>query len=115
MQAVAEDPVQTLVLLPLDQAGPTERRWLQNTIVWLKSSPTDKRAARLRQLAEGILADPVAKARFRQIWAEAFAPRLYAEAGLPEPTSLTREWVARLKRRLLPQIEDDLDLYSALN
>jgi site-specific recombinase len=34
---------------------------------------------------------------------------------LPEATSLPRELIARLKRRILPQLEDDLDLYGAIH
>jgi hypothetical protein len=34
---------------------------------------------------------------------------------LPEATSLPRELIARLKRRMLPQLEDELDLYAALH
>lgn len=33
---------------------------------------------------------------------------------MPEATSLARELVVRVKRRLLPQLEDELDLYAAL-
>src|ERR1035437_10672376 len=42
-------------------------------------------------------------------------PRLFSEAGFAEATSLPRELIARLKRRILPQLEDELDLYAALH
>ncbi|HXB71988.1 MAG TPA: hypothetical protein VNY05_27375 [Candidatus Acidoferrales bacterium] len=105
----------SLALLPLDQSEQIERQWLQNCLAWLKSVPPEMRTARLRGLAEGIGADAVTRERFQLIWANAFAPRLFSEAGLPEATSLLRELIARVKRRLLPQLEDDLDLYAALH
>jgi site-specific recombinase len=115
MQDVSPDPVQALALLPLDQNSQTERRWLQDSLAWLKATPPGLRGERLRRLADGLCADPAAKRRFQYIWANAFAPRLFSEAGLPEATSLLRELIARLKRRLLPQLEDDLDIYAALH
>ena len=96
-------------------SGQIERQWLQNTLAWLKSAPPEIRTERLRRLAEGIGGDPGTRQRFRQIWGQAFAPRLYSEAGLPEATSLLRELIVRVKRRLLPQLEDELDLYAALH
>jgi site-specific recombinase len=114
MQVVPADPVKALALLPLDDNIKIEREWLQNTLAWLKSAPPERRTERLRSLAEGIHGEPAIKQRFQQIWVKAFAPRLVSEAGLPEGTSLLREFVARLKKRLLPQLEDELDLYAAL-
>jgi site-specific recombinase len=108
------DPVEALALLPFDDSGHAGRHWLQDTLAWLKSAAPGERTVRLRSLAEGISRHPRAGERFQRIWEEAFAPRLYAEAGLAEGTSLARELVLRLKRRLLPQVEDDLDLYAAL-
>ena len=35
-------------------------------------------------------------------------------SGLPEATSPLRELVVRVKKRVLPQVDDDLDLYAAL-
>jgi site-specific recombinase len=115
MQAVFTDPGQALALLPVDQGAQIERQWLQNTLAWLKSVPPEMRTERLRRLAEGICGHPVTKQRFQHIWVNAFAPRLFSEAGLPEATSLLRELIARVKRRLLPQLEDELDLYAALH
>jgi site-specific recombinase len=115
MQAVSPDPVKALALLAVDDDPKVERQWLQNTLAWLKSVPPERRNERLRGLAEGICDDPATKQRFQQIWVRAFAPRLFSEAGLPEGTSLLREFVVRLKRRLLPQLEDELDLYAALH
>jgi len=115
MQAVSSDPVQALALLPLGQSTQIERQWLQNSLAWLKIAPPEIRTARLRCLAEGIGGNSVTRERFQNIWVNAFAPRLYSEAGLPEATSLLRELVARVKRRMLPQLEDELDLYAALH
>lgn len=115
MHAAPSDPVQALALLPLDQGQEIERIWLQSTLAWLKSVPPEPRTERLRRLAKGIGGNPATKQRFQQIWGRAFAPRLFSEAGLPEATSLLREWVARVKKRLLPQVEDELDLYACLN
>ena len=115
MQDVSPDPVQALALLPLDQSLQIERQWLQNTLTWLKSVPPEQRSERLRRLADGICGNSVTRDRFQHLWAKAYAPRVYAEAGLPEATSLLRELILRLKRRLLPQLEDDLDLYAALH
>lgn len=109
------DPVETLAVLPLDHDRKAEREWLQNALAWLKTSPKALRAERLRALGDGIRTDPAAKQKFQQLWIEAFAPRLFSEAGLPEGTSLAREFVARLKKRLIPRLEDELDLYAALD
>jgi site-specific recombinase len=114
MQDVHTDPVQALARLPLDESGHTARQWLQYTIAWLKGTPSDKRSERLRYLAEGVLGDIAIKERFEQVWTKAYPPRLYVEAGLPEATSPVRELVVRAKKRVLPQVDDDLDLYSAL-
>jgi site-specific recombinase len=115
MQDVSPDPVQALALLPLDQDERVERQWLQNTLAWLKSTPPEQRSEGLRRLADGLRRDPTAQDRFQRLWAKAFAPRLYSEAGIPEATSLAREVFIRVKRRLLPQLEDDLDIYAALH
>ena len=115
MQSLSGDPIQALALLPLDQAEETERQWLQNTLAWLKSAPPEARTERLRHLAQGLRKLPSACQRFQQIWSNACPPRLFSEAGFPEATSLPRELIARLKRRILPQLEDELDLYAALH
>src|SRR5580704_3866265 len=115
MKTLSPDPVETLALLPLVHDRKAERQWLQNTLTWLKSYPKALRTERLRALGDAICSNPAAKQRFQQIWVEAFAPRLFSEAGLPEGTSLAREFVARLKKRLIPQLEDELDLYAALD
>jgi site-specific recombinase len=115
MQAIPDDPVQALALLPLDQGEESERQWLQNTLAWLKLAPPEIRTERLRHLAKGLRKLPDAALRFRQIWGKACPARLYSEAGFAEATSLPRELIARLKRRILPQLEDELDLYAALH
>jgi site-specific recombinase len=114
MLALFSDPVQALALLPLGQSDALERRWLQDTLAWLKDVPPELRSERLRHLAEGIRALSGSKERFQQIWLKAFASRVFAEAGLAEATSLASELFARIKGRLLPELEDDLDLYAAL-
>jgi len=115
MKVVSDDPVQALALLPLEQSEEVERQWLQNTLAWLKIAPPEARTERLRHLAEGMRRLPDIRERFQLIWVKAFPPRLFSEAGLPEATSLVRELMARLKRRILPQLEDELDLYTALH
>jgi site-specific recombinase len=115
MPAVFSDPVQALTLLPLGQSEALERQWLQDTLAWLKGASSSSRTERLRHLSEGLLSAPAAKERFQQIWRMSFASKVFAEAGLPEATSLPRELIARVKSRLIPQIEDVVDLYSALN
>ena len=115
MQATSDDPVQALALLPLDQGEETEREWLQNVLGWLKSVPPEARTERLRHLADGLRKLPAAQQRLQQIWANACPARLFSEAGLPEATSLPRELIGRLRRRVLPQLEDELDLYAALH
>src|SRR5580700_560080 len=114
MQSVSLDPAQTLVVLPLDEGARMERQWVQTTLAWLKSVPAEARTARLRHLAAGISENPVISQRFQYIWKRGFAPKLYSEAGLPEATSLLREFNVRVKRRLLPHLEDEVDLYAAL-
>ena len=114
MLALFSDPVQARALLPLGQSDALERRWLQDTLAWLKDVPPELRSERLRHLAEGIRALSGSKERFQQIWLKAFASRVFAEAGLAEATSLASELFARIKGRLLPELEDDLDLYAAL-
>jgi len=115
MQALSDDPVQALALLPLDQGEEIERQWLQNTLAWLKIAPPETRTERLRHLAEGLRKLPDTQQRFQRIWGKACPARLYSEAGFAEATSLPRELIARLKRRILPQLEDELDLYAALH
>jgi len=114
VRSLAPDPVQALSLLPAEPTVQMERQWLQNTLAWLKITPPESRTARLCHLSKALRGDPGARERFQGIWVRAFAPRLFSEAGLPEATSLPREVIARVKRRLLPQMEDDLDLYAAL-
>ncbi|HXM40743.1 MAG TPA: hypothetical protein VN924_05795 [Bryobacteraceae bacterium] len=115
MAAILDDPVQALALLPLDQGEEIERRWLQNALVWLKGTSPEARTERLRHLAEGLRKLPDARRRFQQIWGKGCPPRLFSEAGFAEATSLPQELLARLKRRILPQLEDELDLYAALH
>src|ERR1035438_5870869 len=115
MQEVSPDPVQALALLPLDQDELVERQWLQDSLAWLKSFPPERRSFCWRRLAGGLCGDPTARDRFQRLWGKAFAPRLYSEAGIPEATSLARELFVRLKRRVLPQLEDNLDIYAALH
>jgi site-specific recombinase len=114
MQDVYSDPVQVLACLPHDQSGQMEREWLQTTVAWLKDAPSHKRGERLRHLVEGVMGDIAIRERFEQIWKQAYPPRLYAEAGLPEAASPLRELIVRVKKRVLPQVADDLDLYAAL-
>ncbi len=114
MQGISPDPVQALAILPLDESAQMERQWLQAALAWLKSVPPEARTERLRHLAKGISENPVAREKLQRIWTKGFAPKLYSEAGLPEATSLLREFTTRVKRRLLPQVEDELDLYAAL-
>jgi site-specific recombinase len=109
---LSDAPVESLALLPLDEAEETERQWLQDTLAWLKSSPPETRTGRLRHLAEGMRKLPDSRQRFQRIWAKACPSRLFSEAGFAEATSLPRELIARLKRRILPQLEDELDLYG---
>jgi site-specific recombinase len=114
MQDVQSNPVQVLACLPVDQSAQTERQWLQTTLAWLKDAPSHKRSERLRHLVEGVLGDIAVRERFEQIWMQAYPPRLYAEAAMPEATSPLRELIVRIKKRILPQVADDLDLYAAL-
>ncbi len=115
MQDVSPEPVQALALLPPDENLQIERRWLQDCLAWLKSAPAESRSVRLRRLGDDLCGDPAATERFQRLWAQAFAPRLYSEAGIAEATSLVRELMVRVKRRLLPQLEDELDIYAALH
>jgi site-specific recombinase len=114
MTSVTSDPGQALALLPIDQSEQTERLWLQDTLSWLKSAAPERRTERLRELTRTIAGDAGIRARFQQLWTKAYAPRLFSEAALPEATSLTRELMVRVRRRLLPQVEDELDLYATL-
>jgi site-specific recombinase len=115
MQAISADPVQALAILPIEVSAQIEQQWLQATLAWLKSVPPEARTERLRHLAEGICGNSATRERFQHIWSQGFAPKLYSEAGLPEATSLPRELIARIKPRLLPQWEAELDLYAALH
>ena len=115
MRPIAEDPIQSLALLPLDGGEETERQWLQDSIRWLKNMPRDRRTEGLRRLAVDMEKLPDTRRRFQQIWTRACPARLLSEAGLPEATSLPRELVARLTRRVLPHVEDELDLYAVLH
>ena len=114
MQSPVADPAQTLLLLPLEQSSASERVWVDQTIAWLRAAPPGQHGERLRDLAVGIQKNAAVMQRFQQLWSKAYAPRLYAEAALPEATSLIRELLLRVKRRILPQFDDELDLYSAL-
>ncbi len=118
MGVASEDPIQGLSHLPLDADEKLERAWFQDSVAWLKSVPPGARTELLHRLAVGITeADPGLdlKARFRRMWTEAFAPKLFVEAGLPESTSLAHEMVRRIQRRVLPQLESRLDLCTALH
>src|SRR5205807_2574633 len=84
----------------------------QDTLAWLMSVPPEMRTKRLRHLAEDLASESGAREKFQSIWAKAFAPRLFSEAGLPEATSLPRELINRIKRRLLPQLEDEVGRYA---
>jgi len=114
MPAALPDPIQTLALLPLNENEAVERGWLQDTIAWLKGVPPEIRGERLLLLADGLCGQAATKERFQQIWLKASASKVFAEAGLPEATSLPREILGRIKRRLIPQLEDEVDLYAAL-
>lgn len=83
-------------------------------MAWLKDAPSHKRSERLRHLVEGVMGNISLREWFEQIWKQAYPPRLYAEAGLPEAASPLRELIVRVKKRVLPQVADDLDLYAAL-
>jgi site-specific recombinase len=114
----AANPMQAIALLPPEPQESSERRWLQQTIAWLradgkKSIDGETRTGRLRELAAA-LESPGVRDRFASLWSRASPDRLLPDAALPEETSLARELSVRLKRRLMPQLEQDLDLYSAL-
>src|SRR5580692_2981388 len=117
MRTVRSDPIERLSLLPVNAGEKLERAWLQDAIAWLKGVPPSVRGERLRHLALAIReSDPALdlKGRFVRIWTEAFAPRLFVEAGLPVSASLVREMVRRIQWRILPQLESRLDLCAAL-
>jgi len=114
MHVVTSDPLAALELLAGNDREEAECQWLQDTLAWLKSYPPGSRTARLRHLAEGLAAPP-ALAQFQRVWEKSFAPKLFSEAGLPEATSLPRELIGRLKKRLLPHGQDEIDLYTALH
>lgn len=115
MQDVSQDPVQAVALLPPDHDPQIERHWLQDTLAWLKSASPELRSVRLRRLADGLCNEPANRERFQRLWGQSFAPRLYSEVGIPEATSLAHELIVRVKGRLLPQLEDRLDIYAALH
>ena len=56
--------------------------------------PPEERAARHRKLADDLRADPAANGRLRRPRAQAFAPRPYGDAGIPEATTPVRESIA---------------------
>ena len=114
MQALSPVPVQALAVLELDRSAQEERQWLQDTLAWLKNAPPRQRTQQLIQLAEGIGGQADIREKFQRIWVKSFAARVYAEAGLPEGSTLLREVITRVKRRVMPQLEDQLDLYAAL-
>jgi hypothetical protein len=101
MQNVSPEPLQALALLLPDENLQIERRWLQDCLAWIKSAPPESRSVRPRRLADDLCGDPAARERFQRLWVQAFAPQLYAEAGIAEATSLVREPTVRVKRRLL--------------
>ncbi len=109
-----EDPLAALLLLPADASEETERSWFQNTVGWLKNAPLASRHILLRHLSTGLLAEPELHDRFCRIWQRGFPARVFAEAGLPAENSLSKELTWRIKRRLLPLVEEDLDLYQTL-
>jgi site-specific recombinase len=115
MQDASPEPMTALALLPLDENLQIERQWLQDCLAWLKWAPPELRGERLLRLGDSLCSDAVARRRFQQIWEQAFAPRLYSEAGIADATSLARELIGRLKGRLLPQLEEELDIYAALH
>jgi site-specific recombinase len=104
------NPMQAVALLPEEQRESLERKWLQHAIAWLKSG-RETRTQRLRELAAA-LKNPEVRARFARIWQRASPERLLSDAALPEETALSREISVRLKRRMMPQLERELDLYS---
>jgi site-specific recombinase len=118
------NPVQALAALPADAAGILESRmlesqWLQDTLAWLrcgggKSIPPSFRTLRLRELAAAVEESGM-RDRIALIWSRAAPHRFLSDAALPEETSLLREISVRLKRRLMPRVEGELDLYSALD
>lgn len=110
----AEDPLKNLSVLPADASEELEREWLQDTFSWLKTFSPESRTILLRHLCSGFEAEPALRERFCRIWQRGFPARLFAEAGLPAENSLFKELTLRIKRRLLPQPEQELDLYAAL-
>jgi site-specific recombinase len=117
--APSGNPVQALAALPADAAGMLESQWLQDTLAWLrcdgrKSIPPSFRTLRLRELAAAIEESGL-RDRVALIWSRAAPHRLLSDAALPEETSFLREISVRLKRRLMPRFEGEMDLYSALD
>lgn len=110
----AENPLKGLAFLSSDASEESERGWLQDTLSWLKNAPLQSRDILLRHVCAGLRADPILQERFRRIWERGFPPRVFAEAGLSAENSLSKELTLRIKRRLLPQVEEELDLYGAL-
>lgn len=110
----AEDPLKNLSALPPDASEEREREWLQHTVTWLKSFSPDSRTILLGHLCSGLQTDPLLHKRFCSIWQRSFPAGLFAEAGLPAENSLFKELTLRVKRRLLPQPQEELDLYAAL-
>ena len=108
------DPLKALAGLPPDASEETERRWLQNALEWLKTAPPASREILLRHLCSGLRDNLALRQRFCQIWNRGFPARVFSEAGLPEENSLWKELMIRVKRRVLPQPQDELDLYAAL-
>jgi site-specific recombinase len=109
----AQNPVQALASLPADPEEALERQWLQDTLAWLRYSD-GMRTRRLHELAAAIIEAPGMRERVACIWSHASLDRLLCDAALPEETSLLREISVRLRRRLMPQLEGELDLYSTL-
>jgi len=113
------NPLQTLAALPTDLDEAQESQWLQNTLAWLrydgsKSVAPIFRSRRLQEFATG-LEKLGMRGRVALIWTRAAPHRLLSDAALPEETSLLREISVRLKRRLMPSFERELDLYSVLD
>jgi site-specific recombinase len=113
-----EPPIEAIASLPEVTLESLERQWLQNTIEWLRCAETRSeepatRTKRLRQLTAA-LETPETRDRLARIWNRASPDHLLSDAALPEETSLIREISLRLKRRLIPQSEHELDLYAIL-
>ncbi|MBS1872645.1 MAG: hypothetical protein JSU00_05495 [Acidobacteria bacterium] len=112
-------PATILDALPRKVDEAEEGRWLADAVGWLRFDGDGALAAgarthRLRELASAIdaagLRDEVAA-----LWRRASPERLLCDAALPDETSLLREISVGIRRRLLPQLDDVSDLYSALD